>query len=91
LIESAAPKVKAIRKLRELSGDSGLLNLLLGAPMEEIAGVKGDAQEIGGDEAELSGADTDEANDRAIYGGHDPALPQFSADENRTDDGQHAG
>ena len=45
--------------------------------MEEIAGVESDAQEIGGDEAKLGSAHTDDADDGAVYRGDDPALPEF--------------
>jgi len=61
----------------------------LEAPGEEVAGVKGDAKKVGGDKAKLRGADPDDANDRAVDGGHDPALPQFLANEHRSGDGQH--
>lgn len=75
------------------TGKPSLLRRILvpEAPVEEVAGIKRDAEEIGGDEAELRGAEADDANDSAVDRSHDPALPQFSADEHRTDDGQHAG
>lgn len=53
--------------------------LLLGAPVDEIGGVKGDAKEIGGHETELRGADADHTDDGAIEGGNNPALPEFFA------------
>jgi hypothetical protein len=62
----------------------------LEAPVEEIAGVEGDAQEVGGDKSKLRSADSNDANDRTVDRGHDPALPKFSANEHRGDDGQHA-
>lgn len=49
--------------------------------MEEVAGVKGDAEEVGGDEAELGGAHADDADDGAIDGGDDPALPELLAEQ----------
>jgi hypothetical protein len=67
-----------------------LWGLLFRAPVEEVADVEGDAQEVGGDKSKLRSADSDDANDRTVYRGHDPALPKFSANEHRGDDGQHA-
>ena len=61
------------------------------APGAEIDGVKGDAEEIGGDEAELGGANTDHADDGAINGGNDPALPKLLAEQNGPENGQNAG
>ncbi len=65
--------------------------LLLGAPVDEIAGVEGDAEEISGDEAELGGADANDADDGAVDTGDDPALPELLANEHGGEDGQHAG
>lgn len=61
------------------------------APGAEIDGVKRDAEEIGGDEAELGGADADDANYGAINRADDPALPELFAEENGTENGQNAG
>ena len=68
-----------------------LFGLFLGAPVDEVAGVEGDAEEIGGDETELGGADTDDADDGAVDGGDDPALPELFANENGGQNGQNAG
>ncbi len=68
-----------------------LLILLLGTPVDEIARVKGDAKEIGGDETELRGADADHTDDGAIERGDNPALPEFLAEEDSAQDGQNAG
>ena len=65
--------------------------MLFGAPVDEVAGVEGDAEEIGGDETELGGADTDDADDGAVDGGDDPALPELFANENGGQNGQNAG
>ena len=65
--------------------------MLFGAPVDEVAGVKGDAQKVGGDEAELGSAHADDADDGAIDGGDDPALPEFLANEDGGEHGQHAG
>ena len=59
------------------------------APGEQVAGVESDAEKISGDETELRGADADDADDGAIGGGHDPALPQFFANEYGGEDGQN--
>ena len=61
------------------------------APGAEIDGVKGDAEEIGGDEAELGGANTDHADDGAVNGGDDPALPELLAEQDGAENGQNAG
>jgi hypothetical protein len=68
-----------------------LLILLFGAPVDEVAGVEGDAEEIGRDEAELGGADADDADNGAIDTGDDPALPEFLTDQHGGEHGQHAG
>jgi hypothetical protein len=69
----------------------GLLVLLFGAPVDEVAGVEGDAEEIGGNEAELCGAHADDTDDRAIESSDDPALPELLANEHGGENGQHAG
>ena len=51
------------------------------APGNEIAGVEGDAKEIGGNEAELGGTNADDADDGAVDSGDDPALPELLADQ----------
>ena len=65
--------------------------LLFGAPVDEVAGVEGDAEEVGGDEAELGGADANDADDSAVDTGDDPALPELFANEDSGGDGQDAG
>lgn len=61
------------------------------APSEEVARIKSNADEIGGDKSKLRSANADDANDSAIDGGDDPALPQSFAEQDRTEDGQDAG
>ena len=51
------------------------MDLLFGAPVDEVAGVESDAEKVGGNESELRGLDADDANDGAVDGGNDPALP----------------
>ena len=65
--------------------------MLFGAPVDEVAGVEGDAEKIGGDETELGGADADDTHDGAIDRGDDPALPELFANEHGGENGQHAG
>lgn len=67
------------------------LGLRSQAPGKEVARVQGDAEQIGGDKSKLRGANADHANDGAIDGGDDPALPQSFAQQDRTEDGQDAG
>ena len=59
--------------------------------MDQVAGVKSDAKEIGGDKTELRGADSNDTNDRAVNGGNDPALPELFANEHSRQDRQNAG
>ena len=68
-----------------------LLILLLGTPVDEVGRIKGDAKEISGHETELRGADANDADDGAIERGHNPALPEFLAEEDSAQDGQNAG
>ena len=60
------------------------------APSNQIAGVKGDAKEVGRDKAELRGADANDAYDSAIDGGDHPALPKLAAKQDRAEDGENA-
>ena len=64
--------------------------MLFGAPVDEVAGVEGDAEKIGGDKSELGGAYADNADDGAIDSGNDPALPEFFANEHSGENGQNA-
>ena len=61
------------------------------APSAEIDGVEGDAKEVGGDEAELGGAHPNDADNGAVDGTDDPALPEFLAEEDGAENGQNAG
>jgi hypothetical protein len=67
-----------------------LFGLLFGAPVDEVAGVEGDAEEVGGDEAELGGAHANDTDDGAIERGDDPALPELLADQDGSEHGQNA-
>jgi len=60
-------------------------------PIEQVAGVQGDAEEICGDEAELGGANTDDADHGAVDSGDDPPLPEFLANQHSGQHGQNAG
>jgi len=62
-----------------------------GAPVPDVVGIEGDAEEVGGDEAELRGAQGYDANDQAIGAGDHPALPDFSANKNGREDRENAG
>jgi len=59
--------------------------------VDQVAGVQGDAEKIGGDESELRGLDANDTNDRAVNGSNDPALPELLANEHSRQDGQNAG
>ena len=65
--------------------------MLFGEPVDEVAGVEGDAKDIGGDKSELGGANSDDTDDGAIDGGHDPALPEFLANQHGGENGQNTG
>jgi hypothetical protein len=67
------------------------LVLLFRPPVDQVAGVEGDAEKIGGDESELRGLDANDTNDSAIDGGNDPTLPELFANEHSRQDGQNAG
>jgi hypothetical protein len=67
-----------------------LVSLCPEAPVDQIARIESDAQQIGGDEPELGRTDTDDANDGAVHGGDDPALPELPAQEYRAQDGKNA-
>lgn len=61
------------------------------APGAEVDGVESDAEEIGGNEAELGGAEADDAYDGAIDRSDHPALPELFAEQNGAENGQNAG
>ena len=65
--------------------------MLPGTPVDEIGGVKGDADEVRRYETELGSADTDHTDDGAIECGNNPALPELLAEEDSAQDGQNAG
>ncbi len=92
--------IKALFELPDIEREAGdrkrardwkLLVLLFGEPVDEVAGVEGDAKEIGGNKSELGGADADDTDDGAIDGGYDPALPEFLANQQGGENGQNAG
>jgi hypothetical protein len=73
-----------------VGSDRELLILLLWTPVDEIGGVQSDAKEIRGNETKLGSADANHANNGAIDGGNNPALPELFAEENGAEDGQDA-
>ena len=83
-------EMRGIRQTKECL-QLGIIGQFFGAPVDEVAGVEGNAEKIGGDETELRGADANDADDGAINSGDDPALPEFLADEHGGENGQHAG
>jgi hypothetical protein len=50
--------------------------------------IKRQAKEIGGNEAELRGAKSDDADNYAIRSGYDPPLPHAARDETGRQDRQ---
>src|SRR5260370_33360167 len=57
-----------------------LFALLLGAPVDEVAGVEGDAKKIGGGKFGFGGGEPHDTGESAhVRGGH-PQLPQCLAD-----------
>ena len=65
--------------------------MFFGPPVDEVAGVQGDAEKIGGNETKLRGADTNDTNDSAVEGGHDPTLPELLANQHGGKNRQNAG
>ena len=47
----------------------------LPTPMQHVVAVHSQAKQIGGNEAELRGSNSDDADDGAIGAGKDPTLP----------------
>ena len=60
------------------------------APGAEVDSVERDAEEICGDEAELGGAHADDADDGAVDGADDPALPELLAEQDGAENRQNA-
>ena len=60
------------------------------APGAEVNGVERDAKHVRWNEAELRCAISDEANDDAIDGRHNPSLPITSPHKNGRNNGKHA-
>lgn len=75
-----------------LAGGCGRLGLRRGAhPGTEVEGVDADAEEVGGNETELRGAQADEADDDAVDAGHHEARPVFACNQNGGQNGEKAG
>ena len=51
--------------------------------MAQVVAVHSQTKEIGGNEAELRGANSDDADDGAVGAGDNPTLPFMSADQIR--------
>jgi hypothetical protein len=51
--------------------------------MAHVVAVHSQTKKIGGDESELRGSDSDDADDGAVGAGDDPALPFVFADQVR--------
>jgi hypothetical protein len=68
-----------------------IISSALGAPVDQVASVEGDAEKVGGNESELRGLDANDTNDRAINGRNYPPLPELFANEHSRQDGQNAG
>lgn len=75
-----------VRRLLDLpDGPSGA------APVAQIPGIQGNAEDICRNEAELSGTYADDAEQDAVDGGHNPAKPQLAANHDGRNHGKHAG
>ena len=48
-------------------------------PTPQVVGIESDTEDIGRKETELSGSQSNDANDHAVQGGHHPSLPKLSA------------
>ena len=60
------------------------------APGTQVDGAHDHAKDIGGNEAQLVGAQTDDANQHTVHAGQSPAFPVSAADENCGSYGQNA-
>ena len=60
-------------------------------PFQHVVGINAQAEEVCRDKPQLRGANADHANNEAIDGGDDPALPSASSDHQCGGDGQDAG
>ena len=67
-----APRLTAKVAFRIIRG-----GLRLEAPSVEVDRIERDAEEIGGNESELSGTDADDTHDGAIDGGDDQPCQSF--------------
>ena len=61
------------------------------APTFQVPGVKHQAEHVCGDEAELRGTHSDNAEKHTVHTGHHPAGPVFSSHHHRGEDRQQAG
>jgi hypothetical protein len=60
-------------------------------PIPNIVRIQSDAEEIGWNETKLRSPDADQTNKHTVRARDDPPLPQFSANQDRRDNRQHAG
>ena len=74
-----------------MDDEAGLFGVFFGAPVDEVAGVEGDAEKIGGNETKLRSTNADNTDDGAVERGNDPALPELLAYQDGGEHGQHAG
>ena len=61
------------------------------APGAKVYRVQRDAEQVGGNEAELRRPESDQAENYAIHGGKNPTLPTAPPHQNRGTDGKNAG
>src|SRR5260370_11580410 len=67
-----------------------LFALLLGAPVDEVAGVEGDAKKIGGDKFGLGGAEPAGTDNGGLEGGDHPTVPASLSHKYRRGNGPNA-
>ena len=60
------------------------------APMTHVVAVHTQTEQVGGNESELRGSDSDDADDGAVSAGDDPPLPFVFADQIRREQGERA-
>lgn len=64
-----------------LPGEAGWQTDSAITPVEDVVAIHSKAEEVGGNESELRGSNSDDADDGAVGAGNYPALPLALADQ----------
>lgn len=60
------------------------------APVTHVIAIHSQTEQVGGNESELRGPNSDDADDGAVSAGDDPTLPFVFADQVRREQGERA-